>query len=196
MHPGRLEEAVAAIDAANQGDPNEILVRGKLRPKELAHAELATEWVHALAREPGEALLLAARAHHLRRWAIPRAGYPAGRKGYLVWRKALQKQHAEEVGQVLAAVGYEPELVARVQALVGKKALGRDPDAQILEDAVCLVFLETQLEALSDQLDEDHTIDVLRKTAKKMSPSALERAGELPLDPRGRALLERALSAA
>ena len=76
--------------------------------------------------------------------------------------------------------------------LVRKKKLGRDPDAQALEDALCLVFLETQLEGVADQLDEDHTVDVLRKSMKKMSPGAIALAGELPLHARGRALLERA----
>ena len=135
-------------------DPVRIVVRGEERPKELAHAELVTEWVRRLDPAPSDELLLAARAHHLRRWVIPRSSYPTGRSGYLRWRKAEHAQHAEDVARILDAAGYDDAAVTRVQDLVRKRGLGRDPatrdpDAQTLEDALCLVFLETQLTDLA-----------------------------------------------
>ena len=145
----RLGRAVAAIDAANAADPNEIVVGGQRRPKELAHAELVTDWVVRLDPDADEALLLAARAHHLRRWSIPRASYPEGRAGYLKWRRTLHDQHAREVAEILEAVGYDEPTIARVQQLVRKRGLGSDPDVQVLEDALCLVFIETQLHDLA-----------------------------------------------
>ena len=75
----RFRRAIAAIDASNADDPNRITVRGEERPKELAHSELVTAWVHRLDPHASEPLLLAARAHHVRRWTIPRASYPTGR---------------------------------------------------------------------------------------------------------------------
>jgi hypothetical protein len=190
----RLRRALAAIDAANAGDPHRLRVRGELRPKELAHAELVSEWVARLAPDPGEALRLAARAHHLRRWTIPRSDYPAGRRGYLRWRRALQVLHAREVTAILTAEGYDESTIRRVQDLVQKKRLGRDAEVQILEDALCLVFLETQLHDLGAQLDDEKLLGVLRKTLRKMSPDAIQRAGELPLDAADRALLQRAIA--
>jgi hypothetical protein len=190
----RLRRALAAIDAANAGDPQRLRVRGELRPKELAHAELVSEWVARLAPDPGEALRLAARAHHLRRWTIPRSEYPAGRRGYLRWRRALQVLHAREVAAILTAEGYDESTIRRVQDLVQKKRLGRDAEVQILEDALCLVFLETQLHDLGAQLDDEKLLSVLRKTLRKMSPDAIQRAGELPLDAADRALLQRAIA--
>ena len=190
----RLRRALAAIDAANAGDPHRLRVRGESRPKELAHAELVSEWVARLAPDPGEALLLAARAHHLRRWAIPRSEYPAGRRGYLRWRRALQVLHAREATAILTAEGYDESTIRRVQDLVQKKHLGRDAEVQILEDALCLVFLETQLHDLGAQLDDEKLLGVLRKTLRKMSPDAIQRAEELPLDAAGRALLQRAIA--
>ncbi|MEE8474578.1 MAG: DUF4202 family protein, partial [Myxococcota bacterium] len=83
----RLAAALAAIDAANRDDPNTLEVRGERRPKELAHAELVSEWVRRLRPEASEALLLAARAHHVRRWEIPRDRFSKDRPGYLRWRK-------------------------------------------------------------------------------------------------------------
>jgi len=192
----RLRRALDAIDARNGDDPNEIQVRGSRRPKELAHAELASEWVERLVDDPSDALRLAARAHHLRRWAIPRTDHPAGRAGYHAWRRSLQRLHADEVAAILEDEGYDPESVTRVRALVRKEGLGRghDTEVQALEDALCLVFLETQLSSTAHKLaDSDKTVDVLRKTARKMSARALELAASLPLSDGERALFERAL---
>lgn len=196
MDDERFRRAVASIDTRNSDDPNQIEVRGKLRPKELAHAELATEWIEQLVAEPSEALRLAARAHHLRRWAIARSSYPAGRAGYHRWRRALQQLHAEEVGEILEAHGYETATIDRVGALVKKQGLsrGNDPEVQALEDALCLVFLETQLASTAAKLaDREKTIDVLRRTAAKMSPQAISLAEGLPLQSDERTLLESAL---
>jgi hypothetical protein len=190
----RLSAALAAIDAANADDPHTIVVDGAEGPKELAHAELMTQWVRTLAPDASDEQLIAARAHHLRRWSIPRDDYPRDRAGYLRWRTALRRQHADEVARIMRDAGYGDEDIARVQAIVGKKGLGRDPEVQVHEDALCLVFLATQFDALTAQLhDEDKMVDILRKTAAKMSPQGLAAAGTLPLSPGGSALLARAL---
>lgn len=190
----RTARALAAIDLANAGDPNRILARGRERPKELAHAEMVSEWVEKLRPGPGEALRLAARAHHLKRWRIPRSDYPDGAAGYHRWRRALQALHAEEVTAILEGEGYDEATVSRVADLVRKRGLGRDPEVQALEDAICLVFLETQFHDLAERLAEDKLIDVTRKTLRKMSAAAIAEAVALPLDPADARLL--ALAAA
>jgi hypothetical protein len=63
---------------------------------------------------------------------------------------------------------------------------------QVLEDALCLVFLETQLRDIAGRLPGDKLLDVTRKTLAKMSGAAIARARALPLDAESRALLERA----
>lgn len=189
----RFARAIAAIDAANAGDPNTIVVDGVERPKEQAHAELMTEWVERLDPDADEAQLLAARAHHLRRWSVPRSSYPEGRAGYLRWRTGLKRQHAEEVAAILTDAGYEDTVVDRVRDIVAKRGLGTDPAVQTHEDALCLVFLRTQFDELADQLGDDHTVEVLRKTLDKMSDLGRRTALDQPLSAHGRALLERAL---
>lgn len=72
--------------------------------------------------------------------------------------------------------------------------LATDPGAQAVEDAACLVFIETQLAAIAAQLDHDHLVDVIRKTAKKMSSAALARVSEIPLGTAERQLLATALA--
>jgi len=193
----RLAAALAAVDAANADDPATVVVRGVERPKELTHAEMMTRWVRYL--DPGcrDEQLIAARAHHLRRWAVPRDSYPRDRAGYLRWRTALQRRHAEDVGRIMRDAGYGDESIERVQAIVRKRGLGRDPAVQVHEDALCLVFLETQLDELTTSLgDKDKMVDILRKTAAKMSPAGLEAARQLSLSPEGAELLGRALASA
>lgn len=188
----RFEEAVAAIDAANADDPETIEFRGQVRPKELAHAEMMTAWVRRLDPAADEAQLLAARAHHLRRWVVPRASYPDGRSGYLRWRRDQQRRHADEVGELLRSVGYDDATVDRVGSIIRKEHLATDPDVQVHEDALCLVFLQTQFDPVADRLGEEKTVDVVRRTLAKMSPTARELAGGLDLSDQGRALIETA----
>jgi hypothetical protein len=194
MTDDRLGRAIAAIDAANADDPVEIVVAGESRPKELVHADLVTRWVRRLDPDPSEALLLAARAHHLRRWTIPRARYPSGRAGYLKWRRTLHDQHAAEIGVILAGVGYDAVTIDRVQDIVRKRRLGTDPEVQVLEDALCLVFLETQFHDLAQRIDVEKLPGIIEKTARKMSPEALELVAELDLAPDDRARLDEVLS--
>jgi hypothetical protein len=190
-----IDQAFAAIDAANAADPNTIVVRGEQRPKEQAHAELAVEWVRRLVDEPSDALLLAARAHHVRRWDIPRSAEPDGRAGYLKWKRRLQQHHAEVAAQVLGEAGVDAATIERVQAIVKKERLRSDPDVQALEDALCLVFVETQFGDLTNQLGEDHMVEVVVKTLRKMSPAGREAALGLPLDDEALRIVGRALEA-
>ena len=170
MDEGRFERAIAAIDAANADDPHD---------KELRHSKLATKWVRRLRPDAGETLLLAARAHHIRRWAIPRASYPEGRAGYLRWRRDLQRAHADDVAGILTAEGYDDATIARVQDIVRKRNLARDPEVQIFEDALCLVFVEDQLAEFSTRVDEAKLSDIVEKTLEKMSPEGRRLVNEL-----------------
>jgi Domain of unknown function (DUF4202) len=189
----RLRRAIAAIDAANAGDPHAIVARGRRRPKEQAHAELVSEWIGKLAPDASDALRLAGRAHHLRRWEIPRADYPEGREGYLRWRRALHDFHAEAAAEILTACGYDAALIRRVSDLLHKRGLARgDAEAQVLEDALCLVFVETQYREIAERLSEEKLLDVTAKTLRKMSGRAKALALELPLDPRDAATIRRA----
>jgi hypothetical protein len=186
----RYDEAVAAIDAANESDPNVVVVRGGERPLALAHGQLAAEWIAQLVDEPDEALLLAARAHHLRRWEVRRDSYPAGRPGYLRWRRDQKARHASDVAGILATCGYEPVEIERVQALIRRE----DVDgAQAVEDAACLVFIETQLGSLAARMDHDLMVEVIRKTARKMSSAGIAMVASIPLSTSDIALLGEAI---
>lgn len=190
----RFEQAVAAIDEANAPDPVTIEVDGRAVPKELTHARMLTAWVERLRPEPGEALLLAARAHHIRRWESPRDTFPAGRRGYLRWRRDLQLRHARHARAILEDAGYEEATIARVERLIRKETPKKDPEGQAFEDGLTLVFLETQLHDLALRTDPDTMAEVIRKTWRKISPAARELALASDLAPADRALIERALA--
>ena len=165
METERFRDTIRRIDAANADDPHSLIVDGESRPKELTHAAMLSDWVRRLRPDASEPLLLAARAHHILRWTIPRDDYPSGRHGYLRWRTALHAMHAAEVGRVLKEAGYGADEIARVQQLVRKHNLKRDPEAQTLEDGLCLVFLETQFSgparAASGREDRRHRAEDL-----------------------------------
>lgn len=187
-----LEKAIELIDARNADDPHTLVIRGVRRPKEQAHAEMVFDWVKRLRPEAGDALLLAARAHHVRRWTIPRSSYAEGRVPYLQWRNALKEVHAAELRAAMREAGYGATAIDRAEFIVRKRDLTRDEEVRVLEDAICLVFLETQFHDVAAKLDRAKMIDVLRKTMRKMSPEGIVAALALDLAPGDRVLLDEA----
>lgn len=189
----RFRTAIRRFDAANASDPHrEPATEGAL-PRELLYARRLTEWVLALAPEASEALRLAARCQHLCRWEIPRDSYPADRAGYLRWRRDLQQFHARRSGEILGEVGYGAEMIARVQSLNLKQNLGRDPEVQVLEDALCLVFLQYQLEELLRRTDEGKLVNAVRKSWGKMSEAGRAAAMKLKQGEKAKGVIRKAL---
>lgn len=190
----RLDAAIAAFDAANAQDPNQVTIEGRAVPRELAHARRLTAWVERLTQgQPSEILRLAARCQHLCRWAIPRSQFPDGRQGYLRWREELKKLHAEKAAAILRDVGYDPATIERLQTVVRKKNLATDPEVQTIEDALCLFFLEEQFTDLIHK-ERDKIVDIVRKTWVKMSPQAQQIALTLPLTAEEKAVVQAALT--
>jgi hypothetical protein len=184
-----IDQARSAIDAANAADPNQH----DGEPLALLQGRLAENWVTRLNPDASIALRLAARAHHLRRWVVPRSSYPEGRAAYLRWRRDQKQRHAAELQELLETAGVDQAVSERASAIVAKVGLGSDPEVQVFEDAVCLTFLETQLSETADRLDEAHMTNVIAKTLTKMSEPGKAAALTIDLDARGRALLARAV---
>ena len=186
-----ITAAVAAIDAANAEDPNLIEVNGSTWPRARYQGIRATHWVERLRPDPEVAVHLAARAHHLRRWEIARADYPEGRVGYHRWKRDARGAARTAISNVLGPVGVDHVTIERVGALVSRDDLGRDDGTQLVEDAACLVFLETQYDELIERLGDEKVADAVRKTLKKMSAEAIAIAGDAVTTESGLALLNR-----
>ncbi len=188
-----FEIALHRIDAANAEDPNRVTVGGEARPAELVYAERMSAMLGRFMPDASATLRLAARAQHLRRWTIPRDSYPMDRAGYHRWRGELKRKHAEWASEILLASGVDAETAARTASLIRKENLKTDPESQTLEDVACLVFLEHYAATFAARHDRDKTIDILRKTWRKMSDAGQAAALSLPLEQDVRRLVEDAL---
>lgn len=184
MASERLQKVLNAIDQLNRTDPQAY---------ELPYSQWLTDWVRRLEPHPSEELLIVARGQHLSRWSIPRATYPPDRKGYLAWREKLKGFHAEQVANLMRQAGYPADSIAKAERMILKKNI-RDPEAQVVEDALCLVFLEHQFADLRQKEPEDKMIVILQKSWRKMGAKGRAEALKLPLAPDEQALLQKALS--
>src|ERR1041384_5746550 len=128
LDPQRFEAALRRFDEEHSRDPNREEFGGVAHPRELIYAQWLTDWVLKLCPDVSEELRLAARGQHLCRWMIPRNSYPMTRGGYLQWREALKKFHAQKAGELLREVGYSEEVIRRVQDLNLKKNFPTDPE--------------------------------------------------------------------
>ena len=189
-----FEAALRRFDDENSRDPNREAADGIARPREWLYAQRLTQWVLRLCPDASEELRLAARCQHLCRWEIPRQSYPMTRAGYLQWRADLKKLHARKSGDILRETSYPEAVIRRVQDLNLKKNFPDDPEVRVLEDALCLVFLEFQLADLAGKTAEDKTINALQKSWQKMTPAARAEALKLNYGEREKSLVERALN--
>jgi hypothetical protein len=194
MDRTRFDAALRAFDAANAEDPNTESVNGVAQPRELVDARRLSEWVLRLQPNASEALQLAARCQHIRRWKIARSEFPEGRVGYLQWRTRLGRYHADEAASILRDLGYSDELIEQVRRINVKQGLHSNPDTRVMEDALCLSFIEHELEAFSHKHSEEKLVSIIRKTWHKMSPHGREVALSLNLPARVATLIQRALS--
>jgi hypothetical protein len=192
----RFTAAISRIDAANATDPNHEIFQGQRQPKELIYSQRMSDWLNRLDPAASEALRLAAHGQHICRWTIPRNSFPMDRPGYHRWRSVCQRMHAEKLAEILRAVDYDEATVNRVQSLVRKEPLKLDPESQLLEDVICLVFLENYFADFSRQHNETKLIDIVRKTWKKMSLRGQHAALQLPLSNETKSIVEKALAGA
>jgi hypothetical protein len=195
----RFHAAVERFDAANARDPNrEPDATGVLQPRELLYARRMSEMLERFSPEASEPVQLAVRCQHIRRWEIPRDSYPRTPEGYKAWRTGLMDFHADAAAVILREAGYEDEMIGRVRSLLRKERLKRDPETQLLEDVIALVFLEHYLEAFvagHPEYDEAKFADILRKTWLKMSPRGREATLTVARIPAGlRPAVERAVA--
>lgn len=192
----RFDEAIAGIDAANRADPNRVLLDGKEVPAELIYGQRMTAMLDRVYPGASEALRLATRAQHIRRWEVPRSTFPMDRPGYLRWRKELGRKHAEWAGEILAACGYGADEIARVGSLLRKENLRKDAETQALEDVAALVFLEHYAADFAGKHEPEKVVTILAKTLVKMSEHGKAAAAGLDLLPGVRDALEAAVAQA
>ncbi|HEX7655206.1 MAG TPA: DUF4202 family protein, partial [Verrucomicrobiae bacterium] len=69
-----------------------------------------------------------------------------------------------------------------------------DPEVRVLEDALCLVFLEFQLAALAAKAEDEKMVNALRKSWQKMTEQARTEALKLTYGANELRLIQLALA--
>ncbi len=161
----RLDDALAAINAANASDPR----RDDGQPEALLYGQRMSAELERLFPQASDPLRIAARGQHIERWVLARTDYPEGRTGYLTWRRDLARHHATRVGDIMAQAGYGAEAIAAAGAMLRKEGLKRNADVQALEDVICFVFLKWYFAPFAARHPEDKVQGIVDKTARKMS---------------------------
>ena len=168
----RLARTLAAIDAANDADPD----RSKGAPAARLYGERMTAELDRLVPGASEEMRIAARGQHIERWTSPRNAFPEGREGYLAWRRDLAAFHARRVGEIMAAEGYPADSIDRAGRMIRKEGIKRDPEVQALEDVICFTFLRWYFRPFAEGRDTAGLERIVQKTARKMSAAARARA--------------------
>jgi hypothetical protein len=188
--PQKFAAALRRFDEENSGDPHQE----NGQPRELLYAERLTNWVLRLNPNASEIARLAARCQHISRWQIPRNAYPMTRPGYLKWRTDLKKFHAQRAGEILKEVSYDDDTIRKVQELNLKKNFPADPECRLLEDALCLVFLEFQLTDFAAKTEDDKVVNAIKKSWDKMTEAARAEALKLSYGGHEMKLIQQALA--
>lgn len=179
---GRIETVIAAIDRANAADPT--LEQETREPAALVYGRRMSEELDRICPDASEHLRIAARGQHIERWKLPRSTYPDGREGYHAWRKAQALAHGARVAELMIAAGYSESDGARVAQMLRKEGIKRDPEVQMLEDVICLVFLRWYFADFAARHDQEKIFGIVAKTARKMSAKGRARvAAEFDLPP-------------
>jgi len=168
---GDLAAAFQAIDAANAADPTQEAGR----PAALLYGERMSEEMDRLFPGADDVLRIAARGQHVERWLLPRRDYPEGKAGYFAWRREQGRRHAERVAGIMADAGYDAAAQERVGILLRKEGIKRDADVQALEDVICFVFVRHYFAGFAAAQPDHDMVDIVAKTARKMSAAARAR---------------------
>ena len=184
-----FEKAKQAFEKACAEDPNFLISDdGQSLPAELVFGMRLTKWINILMPNAPDFLVLAAMSQHLYRWKTPRTSFPEGRTSYLKWRAQMAVFHAENGAKILKEVGYDDDFIDKVHDINRKKGIKTDLYAQTMEDALCLEFLEYQINDFVLKHDEEMMLGIITKTWNKMSDNGhaealklkySDRAGEL-----------------
>lgn len=181
------------IDAENAQDPNSEIFQSTSYPKELLYSNRMYKKLMEFHPDASEAVQIASKAQHICRWKIARDSYPMDRVGYLKWREDLKKFHAKTTAAILEKVGYDSDFIARVSFLIEKKLLKKDDETQLLEDVICLVFLEFYLDPFVHKHDREKMKNIILKTWNKMSEKGHQEALKISYSDSNLELIKEAL---
>ena len=188
-----FQNAITWIDVENAQDPNSEIFQSKNYPKELLYSNRMYEKLMIFEPNASEEVQIASKAQHICRWKMPRESYPMDRVGYLKWREDLKKFHAKTTADILVKSGYSNGFIDRVSFLIEKKLLKKDMETQLLEDVICLVFLEYYFDPFVQKHDREKMKNIILKTWNKMSEDGHQQALKINFSDANFQLIKEAL---
>lgn len=174
-------QAANAIENVHQSDASTTYENEMEWAAELIYSERMLQILDKLEPNPSFELKLAAQCQHLERWIVNRGSYPMDRKGYHQWRKAVMDYQLGKTSEILTSVGISQEDITMVLDIISRKGVKHPYESQLIIDVSCVVFIKWYLDAFAEKHEQDKVVDILAKTAKRMSPKALEMVSTLTL---------------
>lgn len=171
-----FENVLAQLTVAHQKDPNRETWNNEVFPAEWLYIRRITERLKSFSPEASTELIIAANCQHLCRWEIERTSFPEGRIGYYQWRNYLSDYQFQKAREIILGAGFGAEFADRVKLIVKKENIFTNPEAQTLEDVVCLVFMEFYLDDFIRAKSELNMATVILKTWNKMSEKGHQEA--------------------
>ena len=136
--------------AAPEDSPLVVLARFwviESYPYNSTHLVVSLNWLDRLAPDAAEAVRLAALTHDMER-AFPGPDAPPIVLNDRAYEKAHSDRSARIVGDWLRQNGADAELAKQVAALIGVHEWGGSPDANLVQAADSLSFLETNIDLM------------------------------------------------
>jgi hypothetical protein len=188
-----LKNAIQELLAAHLQDPNMESWNDGVYPAEWLYIQRITERLASFSPNASEELIVAANSQHLFRWEIDRKSFPEGRIGYYQWRTYLSEYQAQKARDIILTAGFDADFADQVKIIVKKENIFTNPEAQTLEDVVCLVFLEFYLDEFVREKSELDMSTIIQKTWNKMSEKGHQEALKIKFSDEALPLIKKAL---
>ncbi len=187
------KKATQAIENVHQSDASTTYENEMEWAAELIYSERMLQILDHLEPNPSFELKLAAQCQHLERWIVNRGSYPMDRKGYHQWRKAVMDYQLGKTSEILTSVGIDQDDITSILEIISRKGVKHPYESQLIIDVSCVVFIKWYLDPFAEKHEHDKVIDILAKTAKRMTPKALELVSTFKLSENSAKLLAELL---
>jgi hypothetical protein len=162
-------KASIEINKAHAEDNSRQIESEENYPAEVLYSQRMVEILDMINPDSSYVLKLAAQCQHFRRWEVPRGYFPYDRRGYHQWRRAVMDYQLVKTKELLLKVGLESDDIEQIVTTLFEQGNRLNPNAQMIMDAACLVFLKWYMEPFAAKHQSEKVTDILRKTMRKMS---------------------------
>lgn len=179
------------IDKVHVLDKSESEENGILYPAEWLYSKRMLMILDMINERSSFRLKLAVQCQHLERWGVPRSNYTYDRRGYHEWRRAVMDYQLKRTIETLSITGMQEDDIKWITNVLREQGNKSNPDAQIIMDVACLVFLKWYMEPFSAKHESEKVTDILKKTMRKMSDNGIDLIPKLSLSLFSKQMLEQ-----